>query len=121
MSQATRRAIDRGQRLREVLKQPQYQPLPAAEQIAVLLAVTQGLFDAVPLEQIGEAARAARAAVTTRCAEIGQRIAAGSNLNEEDREVLLAAVRVAVASFTANASIQSPSPPAKGERVGVRG
>ncbi|MFO1425348.1 MAG: alternate F1F0 ATPase, F1 subunit alpha [Candidatus Competibacteraceae bacterium] len=121
LDDATRRAIDRGQRLREVLKQPQYQPLPAAEQIAVLLAVTQGLFDAVPLEQIGEAARAARAAVTTRCAEIGQRIAAGANLNEEDREVLLAAVRVAVASFTANASIQSPSPPAKGERVGVRG
>ena len=36
LDDATRRAIDRGQRLREVLKQPPNQPLPAAEQIAVL-------------------------------------------------------------------------------------
>ncbi|MDS4030673.1 MAG: F0F1 ATP synthase subunit alpha, partial [Candidatus Contendobacter sp.] len=111
LDDTTRRAIDRGQRLREVLKQPQYQPLPAAEQIAVLLAVTQDAFDAVPLEQIGEAERAVRAAVTTRCAEIGRRIAAGADLSEKDRNVLLAAMRTAVAPL----SILTPNPsPANG-------
>jgi len=52
LDDTTRRVIERGQRLREVLKQPQYRPLPAAEQIAVLLAVTEGAFDTVPLVRL---------------------------------------------------------------------
>ncbi len=107
LDDATRRAIDRGQRLREVLKQPQYRPLPAAEQIAVLLAVTQGEFDAVPLERIGEAEQAVRAAMVTHCTEINRRIAAGAELSEEDRHALLGAARAALtnlSTFTPNSS-----------------
>lgn len=96
---ATRRAIDRGQRLREVLKQPQYRPLPAVEQIAVLLAVTRGAFDSVPLERIGEAEQAVRAATITHCAAINRRIAAGADLTEEDRDTLLDAARAALATI----------------------
>ncbi|MDS4069113.1 MAG: F0F1 ATP synthase subunit alpha, partial [Candidatus Competibacter sp.] len=111
LDDATRRAIDRGQRLREVLKQPQYQPLPAAEQIAILLAVTQGAFDPVPLERIGEAERGVREAVVTHGAEIARRITAGADLDEEDREVLLAIARAALA----NPSTHTPNPsPASG-------
>jgi F-type H+-transporting ATPase subunit alpha len=108
---ATRRAIDRGQRLREVLKQPPGQPLPAAAQIAGLLAVTQGLFDAVPLERIGAAEQAVRQALATQCAEIGRRTAAGADLSEEDRNALLGAARAALA----NSSTLTPNPsPASG-------
>ncbi|MFZ1640099.1 MAG: alternate F1F0 ATPase, F1 subunit alpha [Candidatus Contendobacter sp.] len=111
LDDATRRAIDRGQRLREVLKQPQYQPLPAAEQIAVLLAVTQGEFDSVPLERINEAESRVRAAAIAHCVEINQRITAGADLNEEDRHALLAAARAALA----NLSTLTPNPsPANG-------
>ena len=99
LDDATRRTIDRGQRLREVLKQPQYQPLPAAEQVAALLCVTQGAFDAVPLERIAEAERAVRAAATTQCAHIGRKITAGAELSEEDRYALLAAASAAVADL----------------------
>ena len=99
LDDATRRAIDRGQRLREVLKQPPYQPLPAAEQIAVLLAATQGLFDPVPLERISVAESTVRAVATTDCAEIGQRITAGADLSEGDRDALLGAARAALAKF----------------------
>ena len=106
LDDTTRHAIDRGQRLRAVLKQPQYQPLPAAEQIAVLLAVTQGLLDAVPLERIGEAERITRTAVATHCVEISRRIAAGADLNEEDRNALLAVLRAALAPL----STPTPSP-----------
>jgi F-type H+-transporting ATPase subunit alpha len=95
----TRRAIDRGQRLREVLKQPQYRPLPAVEQIAVLLAVTRGAFDSVPLERIGEAEQAVRAATITHCAAINRRIAAGADLTEENRDTLLDAARAALATI----------------------
>ncbi len=110
LDDATRRAIDQGQRLRAVLKQPPGQPLPAAEQIAVLLAVTQGVFDSVPLERIGEAESRVRTMATTDCAAVCQRIAAGADLSEVDRNTLLGAARAALAhpsTLTSNPSSAS--------------
>src|SRR6058998_856631 len=51
---ATKAQIDRGQRLQEVLKQPQYQPIPLEDQVAVLYAATNGYLDDVPVSQIGQ-------------------------------------------------------------------
>ncbi|RIK42650.1 MAG: F0F1 ATP synthase subunit alpha [Chloroflexi bacterium] len=51
---ATKRQIDRGLRLTEILKQPQYQPLPVEVQVAVIWAATNGLADAVPVERVSE-------------------------------------------------------------------
>ena len=99
LDDTTRRVIERGQRLREVLKQPQYRPLPAAEQIAVLLAVTEGAFDTVPLERMSEAENRVREAVVAHCAVLKQRIAAGIDLNEEDRATLLTVARAALANL----------------------
>jgi F-type H+-transporting ATPase subunit alpha len=45
----TRRQLDRGLRLQEVLKQPQYQPMPFSEQVLVIYAVTNNHADAVPV------------------------------------------------------------------------
>ncbi len=104
LDEATRQIIERGQRVREVLKQPQYQPLPVAAQIAALLAVTEGVFDPVLLERIAVAELAVREQVIARCPEICQRLAAGESLNEADRETLLATARAAVAS-----SVTDPS------------
>ena len=42
LDENTRKTIERGRRVREVLKQNQYKPIPVPEQIAVLLAVTGG-------------------------------------------------------------------------------
>ncbi|MBS1965232.1 MAG: F0F1 ATP synthase subunit alpha, partial [Chloroflexi bacterium SZAS-1] len=49
---ATKAQIDRGQRLQEVLKQPQYQPLPLEDQVAVLYAANNGYLDDVPVTQV---------------------------------------------------------------------
>ncbi len=49
---ATRKSLEHGRRVREVLKQDQFVPMKAAEQIAVLLAVNTGMLDNVPVEQI---------------------------------------------------------------------
>lgn len=84
----TRRTIARGERVREVLKQPQYQPVPVAEQIAVFMAVTRGYFDDLELEAIGEAEATARAAVTKSLPEICRRIEGGEKLSESDLEAL---------------------------------
>ncbi len=51
---ATKRQIDRGQRLTEVLKQPQYQPMPVEEQVAIIWAATNGPMDDVPVDQVRE-------------------------------------------------------------------
>jgi F-type H+-transporting ATPase subunit alpha len=51
----TKQSIERGQRLTEILKQPQYAPLAIWEQAATLLAANEGAFDIVPVEKIKEA------------------------------------------------------------------
>lgn len=51
----TKKSIERGQRLTEILKQPQYSPLSIWEQAATLLAANEGAFDEVPVEKIKEA------------------------------------------------------------------
>lgn len=58
---ATKAQIDRGQRLTELLKQPQYQPMSVWEQFVSIHAVTSGAFDAVPPEKIKDAQSAALA------------------------------------------------------------
>jgi F-type H+-transporting ATPase subunit alpha len=49
---STRRQIERGQVMTEVLKQPQYSPLPVEEQVAILWAGSAGLLDDIPVDQV---------------------------------------------------------------------
>ncbi len=96
LDEATRKSIARGQRVREVLKQTQYQPIPVAEQIAVLLAVTQGIFDLVPLDKIGLLEKAVRQAVREQLPDVCQRIESGEKLSDADLFEISSAVRQAL-------------------------
>ena len=96
LDEETRKTLERGQRIREVLKQPQFEPIPAPEQIAVLLAVTAGLLDKVPLGDVAGAKEAIRKALRERLPELGQRIGSGEKLGPEDRELLLATFKDAL-------------------------
>ncbi|MGH9175105.1 MAG: F0F1 ATP synthase subunit alpha, partial [Vicinamibacterales bacterium] len=49
---ATKRQIDRGLRLTEILKQPQYRPMPVEEQVAVIWAATNGFTDDIPVDRV---------------------------------------------------------------------
>ncbi len=55
LDEATKKQIDRGQRLTELLKQSQYQPASVWEQVASIYAVDCGAFDSVPTEKIKDA------------------------------------------------------------------
>ena len=55
LDDATKAQIDRGQRLTELLKQPQYQPMSVWEQFVSIHAVTGGMFDEVPVAKIKDA------------------------------------------------------------------
>jgi F-type H+-transporting ATPase subunit alpha len=52
LDQATQRQLDRGQRMVELLKQPQYRPYPISEQIVSLFAATQGFLDDLPVPKV---------------------------------------------------------------------
>lgn len=55
LDEETKKRIDRGQRLTELLKQKQYSPMSAAEQVITLLAANKGAFDNVPVEKMKDA------------------------------------------------------------------
>jgi F-type H+-transporting ATPase subunit alpha len=93
LDEKTRRILDRGFRVREALKQTQYDVMPAAEQIAVLLAVTAGVFDGLPLEAIAAAEKSLRIAVREELPEVCQKISANEKLSDADREAILSKAR----------------------------
>lgn len=92
----TRATIERGRRVRRVLTQTQYHPIPVAEQVAVLLAVTAGVMDELGVEDIPVAEKKIRTAVTTNLPEICTKIAKGDALKVEDRDALIAMAKSAL-------------------------
>lgn len=96
LDEATQKTLARGQRVREILKQPQYQPIPVAEQIAVLLAVTQGLLDSVPLDQVKSVEQIIRQAVREKLPNICHKIETGHKLSQSDRTALLNTIQQAI-------------------------
>ena len=54
LDKATRDQLTRGEKLSEVIKQPQYQPLPVEKQVAILYAATKGKLDDVPTPRVKE-------------------------------------------------------------------
>jgi len=98
LDEGTRRTLERGWRVREILKQKQYNPLRVADQIAALLSVTGGALDGIPLESIGAAEKWIIAAVREQLSDLCARIEGGEQLSVHDRNALLEAARSTVAS-----------------------
>ena len=91
----THRTLERGRKVRGILKQPQLSPLSPAEQVMVLYAVTQGLFDAIPEIELPQAEAAVVAALGA-LPEIVRTINQGETLKPEALEALLTEARKAV-------------------------
>jgi F-type H+-transporting ATPase subunit alpha len=92
LDEDTRKTLERGRRVREVLKQPQYEPLRVFEQIAVLVAVNGGVFDGLELKAVAQAQAEVRKGVSEELPELCERIERGEKLTDED---LVAILRVA--------------------------
>ena len=100
---ATRATIGHGQRIRACLKQPEYAAVSVPGQIALLLALTSGLLDSVPLAQMADAECAVCAAVNGLPNDIRARLDSGENLRDEDRRAILQSARTALGAFASNA------------------
>jgi F-type H+-transporting ATPase subunit alpha len=84
--------------VREILKQKQYAPMSAAVQIAVLLSVTAGLLDLVPIAKIAIAEQAIAQAISTQLADLCLQIESGALLTDADRDALLKIAKTAIAT-----------------------
>jgi F-type H+/Na+-transporting ATPase subunit alpha len=69
VDERTRKLIDHGRRIRAVLRQPQFAPLALGEQVALLLAVSQGVLDDVPLDRVDPFRSGLGAWVAGQCPE----------------------------------------------------
>jgi len=89
LDEETRKALEHGRHIREVLKQPQYEPLPAPEQIAILLAVTSGILDRVLLEEMASAKKMIAKEFLEKLPELHSQILSGKDLSSDEQERLL--------------------------------
>jgi F-type H+-transporting ATPase subunit alpha len=89
IDERTRQTLARGRAVREALKQPQFDPLSPTEQIAVLLAATEGLFDNVPPEKIAESSGRFRVILTERLPLLREGVEAGKKLSDGDRQAIV--------------------------------
>lgn len=99
LDERTRQRIERGRRVRQILRQPAGQPLGASEQVAVLLATNEGHLDAVPTERVVDAEQRIREHARSSLPEICERIDAGEDLDEPDWEQLETAAADAVSGL----------------------
>ncbi len=75
LDERTKRTLEHGRRVREALKQNQLTPMSTGEQIAVLLAVTNGLFDDLPVENMGTAEAALLSRVNDEIKDLNNLVA----------------------------------------------
>jgi F-type H+-transporting ATPase subunit alpha len=85
----TRHTIERGQRLTELLKQPQFAPYAIWEMYAVLYSANEGAFDIVPLDKIEAAREAILRELKTKHAKLVETINTGDKVSDKDNEAVL--------------------------------
>ncbi len=85
----TRHTIERGQRLTELLKQPQYSPYSIWEMYSSLLAATKGCFDEVPVEKIKLAEEAMHRELKTKHAKLIETLNTGAKPSDTDNEAVI--------------------------------
>jgi F-type H+-transporting ATPase subunit alpha len=90
---ATRQQLERGRRLQEVLKQPQYQPLSLDHEVAILYAGSRGLLDDVPVGKILEFEQKLFQFLDASHPEIGKSVRETNELSPETEQKLDAAIR----------------------------
>ena len=99
LDDATKAQIDRGQRLTELLKQPQYQPMSVWEQFVSIHAVTSGAFDSVPVTKIKEAQAGLLTYLWNNAKDAMRELNKGAKPTDEQLQVIDEATQVAAKGF----------------------
>ena len=99
LDDATKAQIDRGQRLTELLKQPQYQPMSVWEQFVSIHAVTSGAFDDVPVAKIKEAQAGLLTYLWNNAKDAMRELNKGAKPTDEQLQVIDEVTQVAAKGF----------------------
>jgi F-type H+-transporting ATPase subunit alpha len=92
LDKTTRAQLDRGQRITEVLKQPQYVPMPLEKQVMILYAVTNGYLDDIPVDKMSSLEEAFHRFMKTSHPDVGKAIASEKALSDKTEEALKNAI-----------------------------
>ena len=92
LDKSTRAQIDRGRRITEILKQPQYEPMPVEKQVMILYAATNGFIDEVPTEKVIDFEKRLQQFMEAQYPAIGEAISKSKVLDESTEEKLKAAI-----------------------------
>ncbi|HLG65264.1 MAG TPA: F0F1 ATP synthase subunit alpha [Ktedonosporobacter sp.] len=105
LDKATQNRIERGRRVQEILKQPQYQPVPVEKQVMIIFAATNGYLDSVPLDLVAAWEAAFYRYMDANHPEIGEEIIEKS-VKQRDKmsDELLQQLRDAIVEFQKTAA-----------------
>ncbi|MCA9012661.1 MAG: alternate F1F0 ATPase, F1 subunit alpha [Planctomycetaceae bacterium] len=96
LDEPTLEIIEHGRRIRACLKQPEYSPVSVPAQIMLLVALTEKLFDKIPLEQVVQAERVLTAAAVELPSGLCARFETSDSLIDADRRIIVTAAKKAL-------------------------
>ncbi|MCA9018925.1 MAG: F0F1 ATP synthase subunit alpha, partial [Planctomycetaceae bacterium] len=99
LDKATQAQLDRGYRMVELLKQPQFNPMPMADQVVSLYAGTKGFFDSVPINQVQDAESEMLQFIHDQYPEITDKITETGKLEDDTIEQLKTVLKTFVDQY----------------------
>lgn len=99
LDEETKQRIERGQRLTELLKQKQYQPMSIAQQTASLLAANEGAFDGVPAERVKDVQAALLSHLNSDHKPLLAQLDKGDAPSDDDKKIIVKAAQRTADSF----------------------
>ncbi len=105
LDKSTQAQLSRGRRMVEILKQPQYQPLPVEKQVAIIYAATNGFLDPVPVEEARRYEEELYRFLETRHPRVLEAIRAKKVLDDELKSALTGALKEFGETFVATRQV----------------
>ncbi len=107
LNEDTRKVIEHGRRIRACLKQSEFSPVSVPAQIAVLLALSEGFFDLVPIDRMREAEHAVHEAAASIPTDVCARLETDEKLDEKNRKRIIEIARLALSRYQPESKVQT--------------
>jgi F-type H+-transporting ATPase subunit alpha len=111
LDDATRAHLARGVAVRAALRQAERDPMPTVEQLVILVAAMEGLFDGLSEQEVMVAMSGVRSAAQKQLQLINERITGNEALSAEDRELIIEVARSALPASNRSASDHAGAKP----------
>jgi F-type H+-transporting ATPase subunit alpha len=86
LDKATQFQLERGKRMVEILKQPQYQPIPVEKQIALVFAGTRGFLDKYPVEVLRRYELELYSYLDNQRSDVLQELRVGKSFEDDEKD-----------------------------------